>query len=81
MKTKNLGNLQAGNVGVLQGAEKFDRTRGYKFSTYVQYWIKKSLLMLLSRHAREIRIPVCCCFLPESVNSYMLFTLFLHLKF
>nr|XP_043612526.1 RNA polymerase sigma factor sigC [Erigeron canadensis] len=49
--------IQAGNVGVLQGAERFDRTRGYKFSTYVQYWIKKSLLMLLSRHAREIRIP------------------------
>ncbi|XP_071705036.1 RNA polymerase sigma factor sigC isoform X1 [Rutidosis leptorrhynchoides] len=50
--------IQAGNVGVLQGAERFDRTRGYKFSTYVQYWIKKSLLMLLSRHAREIRIPL-----------------------
>ncbi|PWA61721.1 RNA polymerase sigma-70 like domain-containing protein [Artemisia annua] len=49
--------IQAGNVGVLQGAERFDRSRGYKFSTYVQYWIKKSLLMLLSRHAREIRIP------------------------
>lgn len=49
--------IQAGNVGVLQGAERFDRSRGYKFSTYVQYWIKKSLLMFLSRHAREIRIP------------------------
>ncbi|KAJ0786461.1 putative RNA polymerase sigma-70 region 2, RNA polymerase sigma-70 region 4 [Helianthus annuus] len=49
--------IQAGNVGVLQGAERFDRSRGYKFSTYVQYWIKKSLLMLLSRHSREIRIP------------------------
>ncbi|KAK1408144.1 hypothetical protein QVD17_39778 [Tagetes erecta] len=49
--------IQAGNVGVLQGAERFDRTRGYKFSTYVQYWIKKSLLMLLSRHSREIRLP------------------------
>lgn len=50
--------IQAGNVGVLQGAERFDRSRGYKFSTYVQYWIKKSLLMLLSRHSREIRIPL-----------------------
>ncbi|KAD5508170.1 hypothetical protein R6Q59_031213 [Mikania micrantha] len=49
--------IQAGNVGVLQGAERFDRNRGYKFSTYVQYWIKKSLLMFLSRHSREIRIP------------------------
>ncbi|XP_076954073.1 RNA polymerase sigma factor sigC-like [Bidens hawaiensis] len=50
--------IQAGNVGVLQGAERFDQNRGYKFSTYVQYWIKKSLLMLLSRHSREIRIPL-----------------------
>ncbi|KAJ9555759.1 hypothetical protein OSB04_010373 [Centaurea solstitialis] len=50
--------IQAGNVGVLQGAERFDRSRGYKFSTYVQYWIKKSLLMFLSRHSREIRIPL-----------------------
>lgn len=49
--------IQAGNVGVLQGAERFDRNRGYKFSTYVQYWIKKSLLMFLSRHSREIRLP------------------------
>ncbi|KAK9072066.1 hypothetical protein SSX86_008498 [Deinandra increscens subsp. villosa] len=49
--------IQAGNVGVLQGAERFDRNRGYKFSTYVQYWIKKSLLMLLSQHSREIRLP------------------------
>ncbi|KAL8256670.1 hypothetical protein R6Q59_031737 [Mikania micrantha] len=49
--------FEAGNVDVLQGAERFDRNRGYKFSTYVQYWIKKSLLMFLSRHSREIRIP------------------------
>ncbi|KAH9799824.1 RNA polymerase sigma factor sigC [Citrus sinensis] len=50
--------LQAGNVGVLQGAERFDHTRGYKFSTYVQYWIRKSISKMVARHARGIKIPV-----------------------
>ncbi|CAH2064196.1 unnamed protein product [Thlaspi arvense] len=49
--------IQAGNVGVLQGAERFDHTRGYKFSTYVQYWIRKSMSMMVSRHARGVHIP------------------------
>ncbi|KAK4485890.1 hypothetical protein RD792_008541 [Penstemon davidsonii] len=49
--------IQAGNLGVLQGAERFDQSRGYKFSTYVQYWIRKSMSTLVARHARGIRIP------------------------
>ncbi|CAA7046220.1 unnamed protein product [Microthlaspi erraticum] len=49
--------IQAGYVGVLQGAERFDHTRGYKFSTYVQYWIRKSMSMMVSRHARGVHIP------------------------
>lgn len=44
---------------MLQGAERFDHTRGYKFSTYVQYWIRKSMSMMVSRHARGVHIPVC----------------------
>ncbi|KAG7560775.1 RNA polymerase sigma-70 region 3 [Arabidopsis thaliana x Arabidopsis arenosa] len=51
--------IQAGYVGVLPGAERFDHTRGYKFSTYVQYWIRKSMSMMVSRHARGVHIPVC----------------------
>ncbi|XP_077211459.1 RNApolymerase sigma-subunit C [Tasmannia lanceolata] len=50
--------LQAGNMGVLQGAERFDNTRGYQFSTYVQHWIRKSMSMLVTRHSRGIQIPV-----------------------
>lgn len=51
--------LQAGYVGVLQGAGRFDSSRGYKFSTYVQYWIRKSILRVVARYARGIVIPVC----------------------
>ncbi|XP_027369170.1 RNA polymerase sigma factor sigC-like isoform X2 [Abrus precatorius] len=49
--------LQAGYVGVLQGAERFDSTRGYKFSTYVQYWIRKSISRMVALYARGIVIP------------------------
>ncbi|XP_034683518.1 RNA polymerase sigma factor sigC [Vitis riparia] len=49
--------LQAGNLGVLQGAERFDHTKGYRFSTYVQYWIRKSMSTLVARHARGVKIP------------------------
>ncbi|KAH1213281.1 RNA polymerase sigma factor sigC [Glycine max] len=50
--------LQAGYVGVLQGAGRFDSSRGYKFSTYVQYWIRKSILRVVARYARGIVIPI-----------------------
>nr|AKC88685.1 sigma factor [Francoa sonchifolia] len=49
--------LQAGKLGVLQGAERFDHTRGYKLSTYVQYWIRKSMSRMVAQHARGVQIP------------------------
>ncbi|PSR89323.1 RNA polymerase sigma factor sigC like [Actinidia chinensis var. chinensis] len=49
--------IQAGNFGVLQGAVRFDHTKGYRFSTYVQYWIRKSMSTWVERHSRGIRIP------------------------
>ncbi|KAJ9701906.1 hypothetical protein PVL29_003915 [Vitis rotundifolia] len=64
--------LQAGNLGVLQGAERFDHTKGFRFSTYVQYWIRKSMSTLVARHARGVKIPVCTvlllrdCFLLQN---------------
>eukprot|EP00268_Persea_americana_P006793 TRINITY_DN12449_c0_g1_i4.p1 TRINITY_DN12449_c0_g1~~TRINITY_DN12449_c0_g1_i4.p1 ORF type:complete len:470 (-),score=94.04 TRINITY_DN12449_c0_g1_i4:432-1841(-) len=50
--------LQVGNMGVLQGAERFDHTRGFHFSTYVQYWIRKSMSSLIAQHSKGIKIPV-----------------------
>ncbi|CAL9049747.1 RNA polymerase sigma factor sigC-like [Musa acuminata AAA Group] len=50
--------LQAGYVGVLNGAERFDMKKGNRFSTYVQYWIRKSILAMVARHSRMIQVPV-----------------------
>ncbi|PON71375.1 RNA polymerase sigma factor [Trema orientale] len=58
--------LQAGKLGVLQGAERFDHTRGYKFSTYVQYWIRKSMSRLVTQNARGIKVP---CTLSKAINQ------------
>ncbi|MED6128534.1 hypothetical protein PIB30_098800 [Stylosanthes scabra] len=48
--------IEAGYEGVLQGAERFDSARSYRFSTYAQYWIKKSMSRMVARYARGIII-------------------------
>ncbi|KAE8658080.1 RNA polymerase sigma factor sigC [Hibiscus syriacus] len=58
--------IQAGSIGVLQGAERFDHTRGYKFATYIQYWIRKSILRMVARHARGIQVP---CALSRAIGQ------------
>uniref|UniRef100_A0A0E0A3J3 RNA polymerase sigma factor n=1 Tax=Oryza glumipatula TaxID=40148 RepID=A0A0E0A3J3_9ORYZ len=49
--------LQAGKMGVLNGAEKFDSQKGCKFSTYVKYWIRKAMLALLAENSGVIQLP------------------------
>uniref|UniRef100_A0A0D9WKG5 RNA polymerase sigma factor n=1 Tax=Leersia perrieri TaxID=77586 RepID=A0A0D9WKG5_9ORYZ len=49
--------LQAGKMGVLDGAEKFDSQKGCKFSTYVKYWIRKAMLALLVENSGVIQLP------------------------
>ncbi|KAJ8531392.1 hypothetical protein K7X08_026826 [Anisodus acutangulus] len=61
--------VQAGNMGVLQGAVRFDHARGYKFSTYVQYWIRKSLSKLVAQHARGVRIPFTICKVINQIHK------------
>ncbi|KAK8602490.1 hypothetical protein V6N13_057881 [Hibiscus sabdariffa] len=58
--------IQAGSIGVLQGAERFDHTRGYKFATYIQYWIRKSISRMVARHARGIQVP---CTLSRAIGQ------------